>query len=274
MNRAIWKKAFSDAWVQLAVSSLLLLLFGWLFVWLTSLFKLGLWANFLNMLPDFVQQLMGVPLADLATLQGRLSFLYTHVITLLLFIGWSVGRGSDAVSGGIANGTLELVLTLPVRRVTVLAVPSVVATLGAAVLAASLWLGTLAGLSTVTLESDVSIWAFLPGAVNLFAMAFCLAGVATLLSSCDHDRWRTIWVSGGFFVVSAIIKMVARLWESGAWLKYLSFLTAFEPQQLILRREGVWSASLWHNGPLLVLGLIAYVAATFVFCRRDIPVPR
>ena len=105
-------------------------------------------------------------------------------------------------------------------------------------------------------------------------MAFCLAGVTTLLSSCDRNRWRTIWLAGGFFVVSSIVKMVARLWEAGAWLRYLSFLTAFEPQQLILLREEAWSASLAYNAPLLIAGLVAYGAAGAVFCWRDIPVPR
>jgi ABC-2 type transport system permease protein len=274
MNQAIWRKAIRDAWVQLAVTAGLLALFGWLFVWLMSLFDLGLWASFVNLLPDFVNQLIGVSPADLVTVTGRVSFLYVHVVTLLMFISWAVGRGSDTVSGGIASGHLELIVTLPVWRISVIVAPAVVATVGSALLALSLWLGNWVGLATVTLEGEASIAAFLPGAVNLFAMAFCLAGVTTLLSSFDRDRWRTIWLAGAFFVVSSIVKLVARLWEAGAWLRYLSFLTAFEPQQIILLRDEAWSASLEYNLPLLIGGVLAYAAAVVVFCRRDIPVPR
>ena len=36
MNYALWKKAVSDAWLTLAVSSALLILFCWLFVWLMA----------------------------------------------------------------------------------------------------------------------------------------------------------------------------------------------------------------------------------------------
>ena len=68
--------------------------------------------------------------------------------------------------------------------------------------------------------------------------------------------------------------MVARLWESGALLRYLSFLTAFEPHRLILMGDKAWSASLSYNAPLVGLGLLAYGAAAIVFARRDIPVPR
>ena len=38
MNLAIWKKAVSDAWVQLLISSIILVLFAWVFVWMIKLF--------------------------------------------------------------------------------------------------------------------------------------------------------------------------------------------------------------------------------------------
>jgi ABC-2 type transport system permease protein len=274
VNRALWKKAVHDGRTQLLVSSGLLLLFGWVFVWLVSLFKMGAWTGFLNLLPDFVERLAGVPLAEFATVAGRLSFLYIHVIPLLTCIGWAVGRGSDTVSGGISSGHLELVLTLPIRRTSALFVSAVVMSLGAIVLPASLWLGHWLGLRTVDLGTEISGRIYLPAAINLFAMTFALAGITTLISSWDHDRWRTIWATGGFFIVSTIIKMVARLWEAGAWLKYLSFLSAFEPQMLVLARDKTGSLSWWYNGSLLALGVVCYGLAMIVFARRDIPVPR
>jgi len=277
-NAALWRKAFSDSWRQLLLTGVLLVLFAWLFVWLMSLFQVSEWTRLFHWLPSvmqgFVRAWLGVELVDLASTAGRISFLYLHVVTVLLFFAWAVGRGSDAVSGGIADGTMEFIVTLPIRRVWVLVVPAIVSTLGAAALALSLWAGTWVGLTMVDLEEDPSIWLFLPGAVNVFAMAFCLAGVTTLFSSFDRDRWRTIWLAVGFFVVSAIVKLVSRMWEPGAWLKYLSFLTTFEPQQLILMREEAWSASIWYNAPLLTVGLASYVAAAIVFTWRDIPVPR
>jgi len=263
MNAAIWKKAVRDARLHLVLTSVLLALFAWLFVWLTSLFPLGAWASMLQLLPPgiqgFLRAWLGVELVQMASLAGRISFLYLHVVTVLLFLTWALARGSEVVSGGISDGTMELILTLPIRRVWVLVAPAVVSTLGTAVLAASVWGGTWLGLSTVELEQDLSAWLFLPGAVNLFAMAFCMTGVTTLLSSWDRNRWRTIWLAVG---------------APGAWLKYLSFLTTFEPQQLILMREKAWSASIGYNVPLLAVGLLAYVAAAIIFVRRDIPVPR
>ena len=278
MNAALWKKAFSDSWFQLLVTSVLLVLFAWLYVRLMSLFPLGSWTRMLQWLPQgirgFLHRWLGIELVDMASMAGRISFLYIHGVTHLLILSWAVGRGSHVISGGIADGTLEFILTLPVRRVWVLVVPAIVSALGTAVLAAALWAGTWLGLATVTLEESLSIWIFLPGAVNLAAMAFCLTGVTTLLSSFDQNRWRTIGLAVGFFVVSTIVKLIARIWEPGAWLRYLSCLTTFEPHQLILMRDGAWSASIAYNAPMLGVGLAAYVAAAIILTWRDIPVPR
>ena len=271
MNRALWKKAISAAWLQLLISGVLLVLFAWLFVWLMGLFKLGAWASFLQMLPDFTHRAMGVPVKHIATPQGQITLLYEHVITILIFIGWAIGRGSDPISGEISRGTMDLTLTLPVRRTSVIFVPAVVSILGAAVLGVSVWLGTWIGLLVARGGEGIDAVAFVPGAVNLVAMTFCLTGITTFVSSWNRSRWRTISISVGFFVISVIIKMVSRLWEPGDWLKYLSFLTPFDPQKLILLPNGAWEMSLRFDSILVGLGLLSYVLAALVFARRDIP---
>ena len=274
MNFAIWKKAVADAWRQLAASAILLTLFTWIFVWLMSRFHAGAWSSMLNLLPDFVQPMIGVPLARLATPLGQLSVLYVHVVTVLVCVGWALGRGSDSISGEIGRGTMDLILALPVWRVTVMAVPAVVATLGAALLVASVWLATAVALASIRFEQPVPPGDLLPGAVNLFCMIFCFTGITTLFSSCGRDRLRTIGWAGGFYVASLIVKMVARVWGPGRWLYGLSFLSAFEPQELILIREAAGRPALRYNLTLAAIGLACFALAAIIFSRRDIPAPR
>ena len=274
MNRALWRKAVSDSWRTLCVSGLLLVLYGWVFVWLTSLLKFGVWLTFLDMLPGFVEKMVGMPLANLASPTGRLSVVFVHIVTLLICIGWAIGRGSDTVSGEIVRGTMELIATLPVRRASVLVPPAVVATVGAAVLPASLWAGATLGLMTFQMEAAVHPGQFLPGVLNLFAMTFCFAGITTFLSSWNRNRWRTIWMAVGLFVICSIIEMISRLWPAGWWLKYFTLLTAFEPQRMIVMPDEAWSLSLRYDGTLLAIGLAGYAAAAIVFSYRDIPVSR
>jgi len=271
MNRALWKKAIRAAWLHLLVSGVLLVLFGWVFVWFTGLFKVGAWAGFLKMLPDFSHRMIGVSTAELATPQGQISVLYIHLVTILLCMGWAIGRGSDAISGEISRGTMDLTLSLPVRRVSVLLVPAVVATVGAVVLAASVLLGNWLGLVLARPGERLSIATFVPGAANLCALMICVTGITAFVSSWNRSRWRTISIVVAFYVASLIVQMVARIWEAGSWLAYTSFLSAYEPQRLILDTAQRWALALCYDGALVGLGLLGYLAAAMVFSRRDIP---
>ena len=274
MNRALWTKAVSDAWRQLLVSVLLLTLFSWLFVWLMSRFPVGGFGIILKWLPGFVQAMVGVKLEMLATPVGQLSILYVHVVTILVCVGWALGRGSDSVSGEIARGTMDLILSLPVWRVTVLAAPAVVTAVGSLLLAAAVQAGTMLGLACVHFQPPPPAAAFLPGVVNLFCMTFCFTAITTLVSSWSRDRWWTIGIAAAFYIFSLIVKMVARMWPPGKWLFGLSFLSPFEPQELILMRADGGRTALQYDLTLLGLGLACYVAAAVTFSRRDIPGPR
>ncbi|MGA2799411.1 MAG: ABC transporter permease subunit, partial [Thermoguttaceae bacterium] len=240
MNRALWRKAFSDIWVQLLISSLILAGFSWLFLWLLSLFKADFAFSLLKALPSFLQRMLSLPVGELATPAGVISIIFVHIVILLVCGGWAVGRGSDPICGEIGRGTMDLLVTLPVWRPTLLVIPAVAATLGAALLAASIMLGIALGLHTVIIRKEISLVQFTPGAVNLFSMFFCLTGITTLLSSIIHDRWRTIIMAVGLYIVSIILEAIYRAWPAGAWLHYCNFLCTFKPQELIV---------LWNNSP-------------------------
>jgi ABC-2 type transport system permease protein len=271
MNLAIWKKAVSDAWLQLLISSMILVLFAWVFVWLMSQLPNRAFGALLRWLPNWIEPLFGVPLAKLAEPTGQLSLIYVHVVTLLVSVGWAVGRGSDSISGEIARGTMDLILSLPVRRASILVAPAVVATLGGAVLAGAILLGISLGLLSFNFGPHVAVRQFLPGAINLFCLVSFMTGVTTFISSWNQNRWRTISLAAGFYVVSVILELIGRLWKWGSWLRYCSFSTAFQPHKLILQPEetGVFAWS--YNVPLLALGLIAYAAAAVILSYRDIP---
>jgi len=137
-------------------------------------------------------------------------------------------------------------------------------------------LGTL----TVAAHQATAVGQFLPGAINVFALTFCLTGVTALFSACDHNRWRTMSLAVGFFVVSFLLRLVSRIAQAGGWakhlewIKYTTFLTAFEPQQLILMPGAAESLAWRYNATLIGIGLACYAIAAVIFSVRDIPQPR
>jgi len=126
----------------------------------------------------------------------------------------------------------------------------------------------------VEIPKEVSLLQFTPGAINLFSMIFCLTGITTLLSSISHDRWRTIAMAVGLYLVSLIIETICRVWPAGAWLHYCNFLCTFKPQELIALGDNSLSTQVIYNAVLLGIGLFCYAAGAVIFSRRDIPTAR
>ncbi|MBN2578429.1 MAG: hypothetical protein JXB10_05510 [Pirellulales bacterium] len=270
----MWHKAVADCWLQWAISAAILVGFSWIFIWLMSQVPAAALSPLMQVVGKVVEKVAGLPVDDLISTPGRVSVLFVHVVTMLVCVGWAVGRGSAPISGEIGRGRMDILATLPVRRPTLLFIPAVVSTAGALLLALALWAGIALGIRTIALEEPVSPGRFAPGAVNLFSLIFCLTGMTCLVSAWIVDRWRAIFITVGFFLVSMIIEMVSRMWPGGSWLRYASFLTAFRPQQLILYADPGSEVAFRCNAVLIGLGLLCYFAAAVVFWRRDIPAAR
>lgn len=131
--------------------------------------------------------------------------------------------------------------------------------------------------------------AFIPGAMNLFAMGLMLAGLTTFLSSLDRYRWRTIGFIIGFYVVEVAFKVIGLASDGTAWMRWLSVFTAYEPEALVkmavtspdnawawnIYEDGRWSewGPLAYHVTLGLPGVIGYVLAVQIFRRRDLPAP-
>jgi ABC-2 type transport system permease protein len=285
MNLALWKKSLNESrWLLLGCMAMMFSV-HWLRVWISSFLPSHDLASMLSFLPDFVEPLLPVPYSQIATSAGKIAVAYDDPIVLLLVTVWAISRGSDAVSGEVNRGTMEMVLAQPVTRLGVLWTHAAMTLLGAAVLAATALLGTSVGFATVTLEETISASIFLPAALNLFAVTVFLAGLTTMVSSGSNYRSHTIGIVGGFYAVSMVLKIVGRMAPGWKWLTYTSFFTPFEPQLLVSQTAKAWT--LWtpaaegsfelggvgYDSILIGLGLASYAAATIIFYRRDLPAP-
>jgi ABC-2 type transport system permease protein len=322
MNRALWKKCLTEAqWLWLALA-VLLFAFCWVRVWIVTLFETSRFQAILEQVWDDYQQFFTVSLAELLTYPVRIGMTYAEPLVLVVVAVWAIARGSAAVSGEIGRGTMEMLLAQPISRLQAFAAQAVTTTAGVALLAFVSWLGIWIGIqvNTVKIEepppairvplvnveipiplaertfrrvpmsSQVDARDLAPGAFNLFALGFCMAGISTLVSSCDRYRWRTIGVATGVLLVQYVMKGFAITAASLGWMSQLTLFTPYEPLKWVsleARRAGQgWAwlhtdaqgrflewGPLANNAVLLGIGLTAYLAATVVFNRRDLPAP-
>jgi len=286
MIRALFSRTINDGRLLLVALCAVMFLFPWVFIWAQSKISIGAFSDFLtNALPQNWQRAWGLPISQIATPAARAALLYIHPLVMLGALVWTIARGSDCVSGEIGRGTMEMLLAQPVRRVSIFAAHAIVTIAGSFLLAAAAWFGTAAGLYTTSLYQEVAATRYIPAATNLFCLMICIGGIAALASSWDNQRWRTVGLMGALYVVSAVLAVAARISDRWHWLKYGTFLSAYNPLTAVAQPDAAWSLLEHHNGQvttlglggcqllLIAIGVVAYMIGAFIFARREIPAP-
>lgn len=278
MFRPLSLRSFRDGFTLLAICCALMFAFIWLRLWIVSQidFKEAI-GMFTKVIPDFIAKMLPVPIEMIATIEGRITFSYEELPVGLLIALWTVTRGSECLAGRLGDGTMEMLLSQPVRRLTLVTSHVAVTVLGVALIALSAWLATAVGIATVDFDDPTTASTYLPAATNLLTVGIFMAGTATLASALGRSRGHAVGIWVGFYVVQITCKILGLLASSMAWLKKFSFLAAYEPTLLTIGLtkdpDKYWPLFWQYNATLLGLGIVAFAIAATIFCRRDVPAP-
>jgi ABC-2 type transport system permease protein len=322
MNRVLLRKCVSEVqWLFLACA-FLLFTFCWVRVFIVASLETSSFASIIDKLWENWGRFSAVPLGQLLSYSGRIAIAYDEPVVVFCVTIFAISRGSAAVSGELSRGTMEMLLAQPVSRLQVLYSQAAVTVTCLALLAVLTWCGTWSGIQTaqvtepapnktitvpllnwqfsspfastekikVPMHERVNARDFAPGAVNLFCLGVCVAGVTTLASACDRYRWRTIGIISAWFVSQMIFKVLSRAFDSTRFLEWLTIFSAYEPQRLIYiavsspaynlafqlppaDSQPAMTGPLTYYITLLTIGAVGYLAAGVVFHRRDLPAP-
>ena len=143
-NSAVWRKTWGDQRVLVLSLAALWAAFPWLYIWLSAQIEMPAFQNvLLKVIPADWQKLSGVPFSEVATYAGRVALAFVDPVVVLAATVWGITRGSDAVSGPLERGTMEMMLAAPVRRSAVFVTQALATTAAAAllcgILLASVW---------------------------------------------------------------------------------------------------------------------------------------
>ena len=273
-NKAVWNKTWGDQRVLVLSVAALWSVFPWIYIWLSAQIPMTAFQDvLLRAIPQDWQRLSGVPFAEVATHAGRVALAFVDPVIVLAATVWGITRGSDAVSGQLERGTMEMVLAQPVKRNAVFVTQALATTAAAALLCGVL----VTAVSTAIL---IGPWAgkddplrFVAPALNVFGLMVCMAGISACISAADSYRWRTIGILCGFYVFSILAKLVGRLSQPLEWVGYLSILNAYEPQRFVGNPADAWKLLAAYDGVLLGVGIAAYAIGAVLFSRRDLPAP-
>lgn len=273
-NTAVWKRTWGDQRVLVLSYAALWAVFPFLYIWLSAQIEMPAFQEvLLRAIPQDWQKLSGVPFSEVATFAGRVALAFVDPVVVLGATVWGITRGSDAVSGQLERGTMEMVLAAPVQRSAVFITQAIATTVAAALLCGILFAAVCGAVTFGPWAGKVDAWRFLPAVLNTFGLMVCLAGITACVSAADSHRWRTIGVLCGFYVFSLLAKLIGRLSGRFSWMAYLSILNAYEPQRLVGGDSAAWQLLAQYDAILLGLGLAAYGLGAVIFSRRDLPAP-
>jgi len=273
-NLAIWRKSWGDQRGLVLAMVALWGVFPWLFLWLSAQIPMPAFQDvLLQAIPKDWQRLSGVPFSEVATHAGRVALAFVDPVVVLAATVWGITRGSDAVSGQLERGTMEMLLAQPVERRAVWTTQALATTAGAALLCTVLALSVWGAVAWGPWAGKVEPRRFLLPVGNVFGLMVCIAGITASVSAADTYRWRTIGTLCGFYVFSLLAKLVGRMSSAFAWVGYLSIFNAYEPQRLVGDAGESWARLGAYDGILIGIGLVAYCIGGIIFCRRDLPAP-
>ncbi len=218
-------------------------------------------TQYLDDFPEFIRNLMGG--ADFGTPEGYLqSELFSFLGPIMLLV-YAIGAGARATAGEEEAGSLDLLLSVPIRRRRVLLDKFW------ALLAASLWLVLSMWLATVLLgpafDLRPDLEGFTAACLMMFLLGLAFGTFAMAVGAWTGSKSLAVGVPGGVALVTFILNTLA---PSVDWLEPYRVLSPFyyasEPVPIL---HGV---DVVHAVVLVGISAVALAVALIAFERRDL----
>ena len=216
--------------------------------------------TYFDNLPDSIKSVIG---GNYATPAGYLRSELFSSLGVILFLVFAIGAGSRAVAGEEEHRTLDLLLSTPVRRRTLvtdkaLAITAVTLLLGAVVFVATTIAGPLFDLT-------IPVARLVGACLMLVLLAIAFGAIALAIGTATGRRTIGNAVAGGIAVVALIVNALAVSVPALAAVKPLSpFRWYLEPDPLVS------PVRLANVVVLLAIALVAYALAVVALERRDL----
>ena len=223
---------------------------------------------FAKVSPELIAGMFGGGLGGLTPLETWLITLFVHPVLLVVLASVVIASASRAMAGEIDEGTVDLLLSYPVSRSTVVVVVTVLVQIEVVLLCSVVLMSLRAGLALGGIDPPSNWSAFVWVTVNLWALYFAASGIALLISAWASERGVAIARTLGFLVISFFLNLLASLWDQVEWLRYVSIFNYHQPQPTVASGGPL----AFDFAVLLLVGTLSTAAAFRHFGGRDINV--
>ena len=202
---------------------------------------------------------------DLSSPEGYLNSQLYSLAVPILFLIFTIGRGSDAIAGEEEKGTLDILLSNPTTRLQVLIQKFSAIVVGTLVLAFVLWLSVVIGGAMV--DMDLSLWRTAQVTLSGVLLGMVFGTLALMLGSAFGKRNLSTGIAGALAIATYFMYAFAPLVEG------------LEPAEKVFPFYYYIGADPLTNGlniahAVVLIGITAVLLAVAIitFQRRDLAV--
>ena len=270
-NLAITIKTARDSCATIGLASLATV--GFVILFVRAMVNMGTeLLKFVSQFPflkNIFEVSLGIRVEGEVSINILLAVCFTHLVVVVLAWGTIIAIVTRVSVGEIERGTADLLLSLPVSRLTVVLSTSLVWILAAALLAFSALIGVWIGGLFFAGDEQIKLLRFVPAAVNLFALHLAVGGLCQLVSGIANRRGIAIGVVVGIALVSVTLNFIEPFIQPIQRFRFLGLLCYFRPVDIV--RTAQWPIQ--HCLVLLGVAIACWTIGTIAFCRKDIPAP-
>jgi len=272
INRGITRKTLLDSLPGLVLVLVGLVAFAVLFSW--AMLNMGSDVMALVGKFSFLQKMfemsMGNRVGGHISIETLFAVCFTHLMGFMMAWTIIISIATRVTVGEIEQGTADLLLSMPVHRSEVYISTSLVLLFVAAAVSIAPWPGIWISSQVFEIDEPVRLARFLGPVVNFFFLNLAVAGLAMLAGCIVGRRSMAISLTSIVVFVSIVLAFIEPFVDPDGDLPYLfhlSLLKYYRPVDVVRLNE--WPIT--HMCLLSAVGIVAWLAGMFVYCRKDIP---
>lgn len=220
-----------------------------------------LWENY----PEGLKAAFGANVT-IATFDGFLTLEYFSLMWVIIAAAFAISISTAAFAGEIEKGTMELLLSQPLSRRVIALTRMAYLKIGLALIIAATMLPIVLG--ALLVDEEISLAGILALSLQGFLLFLSIAGLGFFFSALMSDRGRAVFITVGLLIFSYALDLLSQFSDFVDNFHFLSLFNYYDPYRYIHSADIAWG----DLAVLLAVAVIADIAATAIFQRRDIAV--
>ncbi len=220
----------------------------------------------IEQLPENIQAKFG-NFTSMLTVEGAAAFGLNHPLVLVILSIGAISIPSRHIAGEAETGTLELVLSFPVKRIKLLLN---LWTSAAVFLFLIIFCALCSSVLSINIFHQLTNELFvkmLKIGCNLWLLFVFIMSLTMVLSSFEKEGNKVGIRVAGIALVFYLLHYLSSLWNAIQFTKPFNIFTYYQPEDLMTGQRSF----LLHFMVLSSLILLCLLVSTYQFNRRDIP---